>query len=208
MSSPPPRSEIPTLSALPREIKLPRLTLRAQRAEDAEALHVYASNPDLSVHMSWAAHTSIDDTRAWLANNDALLAGGTAIVWTIEHDGAPIGCIGLHGITWAMRALRVDHAELGYWLAPEHWGDGLMTEAAVAITRWGFDTLGLHKITVRCFEPNEASRRVIEKVGFRFLCRMEDDVWRDDQWYAHLCYELTAPEFGDTTRTLRFKRPD
>ena len=55
-----------------------------------------------------------------------------------------------------MRAWRVDRAELGYWLAPALWSQGLMTEAA---HRGGdasaFETLGLHKITVGCFAEND-----------------------------------------------------
>ena len=77
----------------------------------------------------------------------------------------------------------------------------------MAVTQWAFETLGLHKVTIGCIEDNVASKRVIEKIGFRYLCRQEDDVWRDGRWWAHLRYELTAAEWGDTTRTLRFTRP-
>ena len=96
---------------------------------------------------------------------------------------------------------------MGYWIARPFWGKGLMTEAATLATRWAFDTLGLHKVTIMCFEGNTGSRRVIEKVGFRFLCRSEEDTWRDGKWHAHLRYELVASEWGDATRTLRFTRP-
>jgi RimJ/RimL family protein N-acetyltransferase len=118
-----------------------------------------------------------------------------------------VGCIGLHGIRWASRALRYDRAELGYWIAKPFWRQGLMTEAATMATRWAFETLGLHKVNVMCFEDNVASKRVIEKVGYRFIGRLEDDVWRDGRWYAHLRFELLASEWADSTRTLRFTRP-
>jgi RimJ/RimL family protein N-acetyltransferase len=48
---------------------------------------------------------------------------------------------------------------------------------------------------------------VIEKSGFRYVGRLEDDVWRDGRWHAHLRYELTASEWADASRTLRFTRP-
>ena len=76
-----------------------------------------------------------------------------------------------------------------------------------AATRWAFETLGLHKVTIGCFEPNIGSRKVIERVGFRYLSRHEEDVWKDGRWLAHLRYELTAGEWADSTRTLRFNRP-
>ena len=62
-------------------------------------------------------------------------------------------------------------------------------------------------VTIGCFEENVGSKRVIERVGFRYLCRFEDDVWRDGRWHAHLRFELTASEWADSTRTLRFSRP-
>jgi len=73
--------------------------------------------------------------------------------------------------------------------------------------RYGFETIGLHKIVVTCIAENVASRRVIEKAAFRWVGRAEDDVWRDGKWHAHLLYELTAPEWPDVHTTLRVPRP-
>ncbi len=207
MSSAPPRSTIPTLAELPLVIDTPRVRLRPQEERDADAFFPHVSDPALSAYVSWAPHTRIEETREWLRKGSELIERGTDMIWTIEHEDAPVGCIGLHGITWGVRAVRYDKAEIGYWIARPLWGKGLMTEAATAATRWAFETLGLHKLTIGCFEPNVGSRRVIEKVGFRFLCRYEDDVWRDGRWFAHLRYELTAAEWADSTRTLRFHRP-
>jgi ribosomal-protein-alanine N-acetyltransferase len=207
MSSAPPRAEIPKLTDLPLVIETPRLRMRPVELGDADAFFPLASEPEVSPLMLWRAHASITETREWLTASTEARAKGSEIAWAIEHAGAIIGCIGLTAITWATLAVRCDRASLGYWLAKDRWGDGLMTEAATEVTRWGFETLGLHKITVTCFEPNVGSRRVIEKVGYRFVGRSEEDVWRDDQWFAHLRYELTAAEWADSTRTLRFDRP-
>ena len=207
MLSAPPRNPVPKLAELPLVIETPRVKLRPQDANDADRFFPYVSDPALSQYVTWAAHTSVDETREWVKKAAEMVEAGTDMVWTIEHEGAPVGCVGLHGITWGMRAIRRDRAELGYWIAKPFWGKGLMTEAATAATRWGFETLGLHKITVTCIDENIGSRRVIEKVGFRFLCRSEDDAWRDGRWYAHLRYELISSEWADSTRTLRFTRP-
>lgn len=205
--SAPPRDPIPKLSDLALAIDAPRLKLRPQRASDAEAFFPYTRDPDLTKFVSWNAHKDLEETREWLAAGAAMVEAGTDMIWAIEHEDAPIGCVGLHGIRWGARALRYDRAELGYWIAKPFWGKGLMTEAATVATRWGFETLGLHKVNVMCFEDNVASKRVIEKVGYRFVGRLEEDVWRDGKWYAHLRFELTASEWADSTRTLRFRRP-
>jgi [ribosomal protein S5]-alanine N-acetyltransferase len=195
------------LSKLPLVIESPRLRLRPGEPSDAEAFFPFTSDPELTTLITWAAHPDIEQTRVWLRGRAMQLAAGTDIVWTIEHEGAPVGCIGLHRITWSKAAVRLDRAELGYWIARPFWGKGLMSEAATLATRWAFETLGLHKVRVMCFEENLSSRRVIEKVGYRFLCRYDEDVWRDDKWHARMEYELTASEWADTSRTLRFDRP-
>jgi ribosomal-protein-alanine N-acetyltransferase len=207
MSSAPPRTEIPKLDELPLVVETPRIRLRPLAASDADAFFPLVSDPQLSPMMTWRAHADIAETRDWLRGSSEALAKGTDVAWAIEHDGAVAGCIGLHRITWTHLAVRYDRAELGYWLARPLWGKGLMTEAATLAMRWGFETLGLHKITVYCFDDNVGSRRVIEKVGFRFVGRAEEDVWRDGRWFAHLRYELLAAEWADSTRTLRFARP-
>src|SRR5690606_14972922 len=138
MSSAPPRPEIPSLADLPLVIETPRLRLRPLAAADAEALFAHAKDPAVSRYMSWAPHESLDHMRAWLAQAADVLAAGTGIDWAIEHADAIVGCIGLTGITWRVAALRYDRAELGYWLAPSARGQGLTSEAAVAVMRWGF----------------------------------------------------------------------
>ena len=65
----------------------------------------------------------------------------------------------------------------------------------------------MYKITVGCVAENIASRRVIEKVNFRPVARLEDDVWRDGRWWTMLHYELTASEWSDVSTTMRVHRP-
>jgi ribosomal-protein-alanine N-acetyltransferase len=196
MQSPPPRSDIPTLTAMNLVIDTPRLRLRPISLDDVEGLWPYVSDPALPRLMSWDAHKDRGETRAYIASQIDALAKGTDLAWTIVHQGKPGGSIGLHGITWGFHAWRVDRAELGYWLAPPLWGRGLMSEAALAATRWAFQTLGLHKVTVGHIEGNEASKRIIEKLGFRHLSVFEEDAWRDGRWLRHPRYEMTAGEWA------------
>ena len=205
-TSVPPRSEIPRLTDLPLVIDTPRIQLRPLVQTDVEAIWPYASDPEFPRFMTWAPHEDREDTRGWIAGQAELLAAGTDVVWAIEHEGKLVGTIGLHGIRWHLRAWRVDRAEMGYWVAPPVQSKGIATEAGQAAMRWGFDTLGLHKITIGCIEDNKPSKRVIEKLGFRFLGREEEHLWNHGRWWNHLRYELTVSEWGDTARTQRFHR--
>lgn len=58
-------------------------------------------------------------------------------------------------------------AELGYWIVPEKQGNGYASEAAELCLVHAFDQLGLHKVWARTVADNEASKRVLEKLGFQ-----------------------------------------
>jgi RimJ/RimL family protein N-acetyltransferase len=206
-TSPPPRADIPKLSSLPLVIETARLKLRPPSAADVDDLWPYVSDPTFPRFMTWAAHKDRDETLARIERIAADLVAGTDVVWAIEHEGRVSGMIGLHDIEWHQRAWRVDRVALGYWLAPRLAGQGLMSEAAHAVTDWAFETLGTHKVSVGCVEENLASKRVIEKLGFRFVGRREDHAYRDGRWMHHLDYEVTIGEWGDLSRTMRFQRP-
>jgi len=207
MASAPPRPHIPRTADLPLVVDTPRLTLRPLELGDADALFPYASDSEVSRMMSWDPHKDRKDTVAFLERMIAAREAGTSVGWAIVVGGAPVGVISLDGITWHFRAWRIDRAEMGYWLGRPHWGKGLMSEAATAALRFAFETLGLHKVTIGCIEGNEASRAIIEKLGFRFLAMYQDDFFRFGRWWDHRRYELTAAEWADSTRTLRFHRP-
>jgi RimJ/RimL family protein N-acetyltransferase len=207
LGSPPPRPRIPKLDELDLVIETSRLRLRQFADTDVDELWPFVSDPELPRMMSWAAHTDRGQTLEWLRHAQAGYANSTGVTWAIELDGKIAGCVSLDGVRFVLGAWRIDRAELGYWIAPAHWNKGLMTEAAHAVVRTGFETVGLHKITVGCIAENVASRRVIEKLGFRPVGRLEDDVWRDNRWWSVLRYELTASEWSDVTTTMRVHRP-
>ena len=207
MAGSPPRSAIPQLSGLDLELETPRLRLRRFTEADVDDIWPVVSNPDFPKLMSWAAHADRSETLGFVQAANRSFEQNTGVVWAIEHGRRVIGSIGLEAIVFAVRALRMDRAELGFWLAPEHWNKGFMTEAGDAVVRCAFQTIGLHKVTVGCISENVASRRVIEKLGFRYIGRLEDDVWRDGKWHSHLRDELTAAEWPDVQTTVRMSVP-
>ena len=203
MAGSPPRPAIPHLAGLDLTLETPRLRLRRFEESDVDDIWPVVSNPEFPKMMSWAAHTDRSETLGFVRAVNEGLAQNAGVVWAIEHEGRVIGSIALDSMVFALRALRIDRAELAFWIAQEHWNKGLMTEAADAVVRCAFHTIGLHKVTVGCIADNAASRRVIEKLGFRYVGRLEDDVWRDGKWHSLLRYELTAQEWPDAHATMR-----
>ncbi len=207
MPAAPPTPTIPRLADLRLELETQRLKLRAFRESDLEDIWPTVSDPEFPKLMSWDAHRERGETLALIASHAQQLANNEAVVWAIEHAGHVVGCISLIGIKFKVAAWRIDRAELGYWIVPAHARKGFASEAAHAVVRCGFETIKLHKIAVGCFAQNAGSRRVIENAGFRFIGRLEDDVWRDGAWHAHLRYELTSGEWPDVHTTMRVSRP-
>jgi RimJ/RimL family protein N-acetyltransferase len=104
---------------------------------------------------------TIEHARAWIASVRGEEPPPRSLA--IEVDGAVAGGVGLVlGDDIARRA-----AEIGYWLARRHWGRGIATAAVARFVEWAMPAFGLTRIFAAAFAENIASRRVLEKAGFR-----------------------------------------
>ncbi len=82
---------------------------------------------------------------------------------TLKGDVRPIGTLGFY--KWSPSAGY--QAEMGYDLAKEHWGKGIMTEAMTAVIDFGFERMGLNRIEVYVMPRNKRSVRMIRRLGFK-----------------------------------------
>jgi len=146
------------------ELVAPRVRLRALDERDADALFAMFSNPETM--RWWSSGPWPDRSRAdaLLAKARDDLARGEAIRWGVERrdTGVLAGTCSLFAFSAQNR-----RAEVGYLLAHEHWGAGLMREAIGAVTDWAFDALGLIRVEADVDPRNAASLRLVEALGFR-----------------------------------------
>jgi RimJ/RimL family protein N-acetyltransferase len=79
--------------------------------------------------------------------------------------------IGYCGLRWrrGRGGAPPNKGELAYYLARPYWGRGLATEAGAAFLELGFETLGLKRVQASYEVGNEASKRVLDKLGFRYV---------------------------------------
>ena len=146
-----------------------RLILRPWTEQDAEVLYSLAKDPRVGPAAGWAVHTSVENSREIIRE---VLSRDETYAGVLKKTGLPVGSVGLDlGTDLAQEA---DERELGYWLGVPYWGRGLIPEAARELLRHGFEDLGLRRIWCGYHEGNEKSRRVQEKLGFRFHHRCED----------------------------------
>jgi RimJ/RimL family protein N-acetyltransferase len=130
----------------------------------------------------------------------AAWTSGASRTWAIREseDGELIGMIGLDGI-------RDGEAEIGFWLAPEARGRGLMTAAVALAIDHAFapepSGLGLDRLVWRAFVGNAASASVARRAGFRFEgTRRAGGVQRGvrlDDWQAALLPSDPREQAGD-----------
>lgn len=90
-----------------------------------------------------------------------MLDGERSTAFIVCRDGDPVGYVWLWGIDEA-----TGRGELGYWIVPDAQGRGYAPEAVSLITEYAFSERRLHKVEARVWETNEASQRVLEKLGF------------------------------------------
>lgn len=139
-----------------------RLYLRMWKRSDAPQLFAYASNPNVGPRAGWKPHESAAESRKIIET-----VFKESRVWAIieKESNRIIGSIGLSEDRFrpGVRSL-----ELGYSLAEEYWGRGLMTEAAKRVIVYGFEYIGLDVMMIRTGEENIASQNVIEKCGFQY----------------------------------------
>ncbi len=186
-------------------IRTPRLVLRPLEPDDAEAIWPHAADPEVSRYMAWAPHEDITRTRSFVQAEILRTQERRGATWAIISQGQFCGIISLISLVRRHRDLTYDKAELAYWLGRAHQGQGIMAEAARHVMAFAFNGLDLHKLWVGHFGPNDASRRLIERLGFRFVGTQEQEFCKDGIWYDHLLYEVLADEWR--AGTLGERRP-
>ena len=151
-------SHIPTLET-------DRLILRGMRVSDTEDMFEYARRPSVTQYLTWNPHTDPAETREYLTYVGQRYRTGDFYDWAVvdRESGHMIGTCGFTSFNCPH-----DTAEIGYVLNPAYQGKGLATEAVRRVLDFGFDELGLHRIEAHFMEGNDASRRLMERVGMTF----------------------------------------
>lgn len=145
-----------------------RLLLRPWEESDAEECYRYAKDPQVGPIAGWPVHTSVENSRQII--RDVLMVPETYAI-VLKETGLPIGSIGLHHNDLAEKD---DEAELGYWLGVPYWGQGMVPEASREVLRHAFEDLKLERVWCAYYDGNEKSRRVQEKLGFRYQWTSEE----------------------------------
>lgn len=189
-----PRAVVPLTTQLKTErltLRLPELTdvpaLRALMAHNAAHLRPWspAPPPDLDPLAPRELRGLLERQR-----EEWLLDRTYAFVLESRRDGALIGRMTLSQVVRG----PLQGANLGYWIAEAHQGQGLTTEAAHAVVRFAFGPLRLHRVQAGTLPHNGASQRVLTKVGFREEGYARNYLRIAGRWQDHVLFAVTTED--------------
>lgn len=166
--------------------------LREWEETDAERLAEIANNKKIydNLRDAFPHPYSIDDARKYIAqmrNSDNKLSK----VFAIKVDGKVIGNIG----AIFKEDIYRKNAEIGYFLAEEYWGKGIMTKAIKMLIAYIFENFDIIRIYAEPFSRNTGSRRCLEKAGFRLEAELKCDAVKNGIIENSCIYAILKDEF-------------
>lgn len=165
--------------------------LRPWRRKDAVDVARYADNEKIARNLRdvFPHPYRLADAEAYVAN---CIEGSEEqqICRAIVADGHMVGSIEVFRCGDVYRK----SGELGYWLAEEYWGRGIMTAAAKQICREAFAAWDIVRIYAKPFAHNTGSRRVLEKAGFTLEGVMRQGVFKEGTLWDYCMYALLREE--------------
>ncbi len=160
-------NEPPRITAALVEFRLhvdENIEIRLLRAHDADVLYdvTIANRDHLAPWMPWIDKViDVSDTHAFLRSAEKEAYEHTSFKAGIWRGGELLGVVDLHDIDWDN-----GHGRIGYWLAEQHMGQGIMTRAVRVLAEYAFEALDLHRVEIHVATENERSRHIPERLGF------------------------------------------
>lgn len=173
-----------------------RLLLRELTFADVPEHFSLYSNLNIAEAHGSKPYTKLWESEQYIEWYKNAFVSKEAIRWGIVLQGetAVIGTVGFHELS-----KRHFRAEIGYELHPHYWRQGIATEAIKAVLGFGFNTMALHRIEANVDPNNQASAKLLRKVGFTeegYLRERFYDNGRfvDDWYFAILRHEFSNIE--------------
>jgi ribosomal-protein-alanine N-acetyltransferase len=159
--------------------------LRKWQPSDLNSLVKHANNYNIARFLTdqFPHPYTVQDGERFL---ESVLSHNPAKILAIVVEGEVVGSIGV----FQQQDVHCLNAEMGYWLAEEWWGRGIMSAAIGQMVAYGFNTFPVDRIFARPFGSNTASQRVLEKAGFRLEARFEKNLLKNGELLDELVYGI------------------
>ncbi|HPF38540.1 MAG TPA: GNAT family N-acetyltransferase [Phycisphaerae bacterium] len=175
-----------------------RLRLRWIELADAQAMFEIFSNAQAMRYWCTTPWVEPSEGVEFVESVQRCFCQHTLFEWAVvtADSDKPIG-------TCTLASIDTDHrrAEIGFMLRPEFWGRGYMTEAVAALLDFSFSTLRLHRIEADVDPRNDASLRLLERLGFRREGRVRERWHVGDEINDGIILSLLRHEYAPSTRS-------
>lgn len=165
-----------------------RFILKPVQETDLENIYLGLSNPEVVKYYAVSFDTleATKEQMAWYKN---LVDTETGVWWTISSkvDGQFVGAVGLNDINKSRQT-----GELGFWLLPEFWRQGILTEVLPIVADYAFKNLPLARIEGFVETKNQACRAALLKLGFEYEGSEEDCEIKDGKPISIATYSLNS----------------
>lgn len=169
-----------------------RLIYKKILPENAEDMYEYSKEEEVTKYLLWTPHLSLTQTERYIKLLQKKYASGS--FWdfglTLRENGKFIGTCGLTSCDEKENSI-----EIGYVLAPDYWGKGLATEAARTVLRFAFETFHPDKVCAKLLEGNDASRRVMQKLGMTLEGVYQNSMYVKGEYRTVHVYEVLGEDY-------------
>ncbi len=188
----------------PPKIETERLILRDIRESDKDDVFEYAQRPQVSQWTLWEKHQTVQDSLDYInIYSGSNYSKGEPEPFAIElkESGKMIGCVGAFWVSQKNKTM-----ELAYVISDDYWGKGIVAEASLAVIDFCFKLYGIERMQCRCKVDNEASYRVMEKLGFSYEGTLRSAIYHQNKFWDMKYTSLIYQEWHKSVSNKAFVR--
>lgn len=168
-----------------KKIETERVYLRKFKLSDAKRVAEICNDENLTRYLPLPYPYTLEMAKEWITSQKTDLKHQDYAVISKENNKL-IGSISLSDKGDGCK-------ELGYWLAPECHGKGIMTETAHCLISYAFEKLGVHKIIAKHYIENPASGKVMQKCGMNVVGVLKKHALKNNVWHDVCLHEIINP---------------
>lgn len=175
------------------KIDTPRLILTPPEPADATTLFTYRTHPAVQKYQDWEPSGVQDALDLIAANHETKF--DTPDSWfqlgiRLRESNELIGDLGVHFLS-----AESEPVEIGYTLAPDHWGNGYATEAVRALLDYLFCQLKKHRVIASVDPDNLASIALLNRIGMRQEAHFRQSLRYKEKWVDDVIFAMLRSEW-------------
>jgi len=151
---------------------------------------IFTNKSHLKKWLPWVENNRIEDTKLYIEASKKQYCENNGFQSFIFCKDKIIGAIGYHKFDWIHKTTSI-----GYWLAEEYIGKGIMTRACKKIIDYALKGLNLNRVEIRCAENNHKSRAIPERLGFTNEGTIREAELLNGSYVNHVVYGIVKREW-------------